>query len=225
MWADATHAEQLRQSQIDHGQHSLERYQKDDLSTWERCNCGWIMYSPFSLPKQQCGNQRLVQAAATEKFSANRKQLGQKLRPIIHRDGDVSSVEEREMTDDSSTSEDMLIRCNITVVTNNASDDVKTSSPRAVSKKSLGYRVKKHRQKTKKSVRFHKYDEVIYTDVTEYIYSLHDLEVEHEKASRDLVDDIEGVVGDVGYFLRCLQEGIQEEAAKSLGDRRETVNY
>jgi hypothetical protein len=184
------------------------------------------MYSPASLPKQQSGNQRLVQAAATEKLSANRKQFGQKLRPIGNRDGDVSSVEEREMTDDSSTSEDFLTRCNITVVTNNASEDEKTSSgsPRAVSKKSPGYRVKKHRKK-KKSVRFHKYDEVIYTDVTEYIYSLHDLEVEHEKASRDLVDDIEGVVGDVGYFLRCLKEGIQEEAAKSLGDRRETVNY
>lgn len=124
------------------------------------------------------------------------------------------------MIDLKSRKDDFFVRCNVTVVTDNV-DKGRQGPERTTSteQQARAVRTTGGQKKAKKSVRFHKYDEVIYLDVKEYIYSLHDLEVDHEKASRDLVDDIEGVVGDVGYFLLCLKEGIQEEAAKSLGDR------
>jgi hypothetical protein len=74
----------------------------------------------------------------------------------------------------------------------------------------------------KKSVHFHKYDEVIDgRNQTTYVYSLYDVETEKERAEYDVVDDIENVVSDVGYFFQCLKEGLAEEATKSF--RRTTT--
>ena len=35
--------------------------------------------------------------------------------------------------------------------------------------------------------------------------------MEQEKKNHDVSDDFEKVVNDVGYFFRCLHDGIQEE--------------
>lgn len=187
------------------------------------------MNSLAALQKQK-SSQRLVLAAAAEKLSTNRRSSGprglkgiakgswDKIRgpkpPSSSSDSssekpeerDESAIEEREIDDSATT--DFLGRCNITVV---------SGPPKKTKTKPKVPSEKKVKKENTKSVKFHKYDEVIYSDVKEYVYSLHDIEVEEEKANYDLVDELEVAVGDVGYFFRCLKEGIQEEAAKSLG--------
>ena len=195
------------------------------------------MNSLAALQKQK-SSERLVLAAAAEKLSTNRQRSSSKQprgfkgiakgswdkivrgpKPSLlspsddsieeSEERDASASAEREIDDDSAVA-DFFGRLNITVESVSRKPDEK---PKVPSKK------KTKRGKTK-SVKFHKYDEVIYADVKEYVYSLHDIEVEEEKANYDLADELEVAVGDVGYFFRCLKEGIQEEAAKSLRGRK-----
>jgi hypothetical protein len=61
----------------------------------------------------------------------------------------------------------------------------------------------------KKSVRFHKYDEVWNGGPREFVYSLYDRE-QQEETERDLADDFDDVVGNVSHFFRCIKEGIED---------------
>lgn len=79
--------------------------------------------------------------------------------------------------------------------------------------------VKQKPPKEKRNVSFHRYDEIIYDNGFEYVYSLHDREVE-EESNRDLVDNLEEVMGDVGYFFRCLGTSIHDEALKKINPNK-----
>ncbi len=76
-------------------------------------------------------------------------------------------------------------------------------------------------KRTKKSVTFHKYDKVIYaSNQMEYVYSIYKYEVDREKREYDVVDELENAVSDVGYFFRCLQQGISEDVTTTFSRRR-----
>lgn len=183
--------------------------------------------------QQSISTQRLVQAAATERLSTNKQSKTKGIKGIAKGSWDkirrLSSDSQLDDRDDGGIGgcggSDFFGRCSITVTPNSqgkaAAEAAAAAEETTGSKKNVKVpRLKKSRRKKgKKSVSFHRYDEVIYADTKEYVYSLHDVEVEQENANRDLVDDIGAVVGDVGYFFRCLTEGIKEEAAKTLGDR------
>lgn len=69
----------------------------------------------------------------------------------------------------------------------------------------------------KKSVRFHKYDEVWNGGPREFVYSLYDRE-RQEETDRDLADDFEDVVGNVTHFFKCIKKGLEEVTAKPKHD-------
>lgn len=144
-------------------------------------------------------------------------------------DRDASSCDERDRRDyNQLTVPELLQRCTITVSGSSEAKSKRSINPTTSSMKRPPIRKNKSaksrksdprsQQNTpKKSVHFYKYDEVVHSsNKTEYVYSLYEKEIEQEKAERDVVDDIEGVVNDVGYFFQCLSEGLQEEASKKL---------
>jgi hypothetical protein len=67
----------------------------------------------------------------------------------------------------------------------------------------------------KKSVRFHKYDEVWNGGSRNFVYSLYDREQQEEIEHRDLVDELDGVVGNMSHFFRCIKEGIEDVTNKN----------
>ena len=76
-------------------------------------------------------------------------------------------------------------------------------------------------KRTKKSVTFHKYDQVIHASrQMEYVYSLYQYEAEREKQEYDVVDEFENAVRDVGYFFQCLQQGISEDVTSTFSRPR-----
>lgn len=147
-------------------------------------------------------------------------------------DRDASSCDEREhRSGHQLTVPELLQRCSITVSRSDEAPIEKPTHPTSSSMKratNLEKRRSVHSRSakaipsqnpniSKKSVHFYKYDEVIHSsNKTEYVYSLYEKETEQEKAEYDVVDDIEGVVSDLGYFFQCLSEGLQEEANKKL---------
>jgi hypothetical protein len=146
-------------------------------------------------------------------------------------DRDASSCDERDhRVDEILTVPELLQRCTITVSGNSETKvnrSIKPSNssmklPQIKKSRSASIRSRAALQQSqpaplKKSVHFYKYDEVIdSSNKTEYVYSLYEKETEQEKAEHDVVDDIEGVVNDVGYFFQCLSEGLKEEASKTL---------
>lgn len=105
-------------------------------------------------------------------------------------------------------------RCNITVHSSTQHNvDAAASDPRA----KMVSKLPRLRENVIKCVSFHRYDEVIWNDRKEYIYSLHDVELEREKANYDLIAKIEDAFGDAAYFFRCLHKDIREKAMKSSG--------
>ena len=81
------------------------------------------------------------------------------------------------------------------------------------------------KKRPKKTVTFHKYDKVIYsTNKMEYVFSLYQDEVEREKREYDVVDELENVVSDVGYFFQCLQQGISEDVSSKFGRTKSRRN-
>lgn len=144
-------------------------------------------------------------------------------------DRDASSSDERDRRGDHLlTVPELLQRCTITVSGSSETNSKRSVNPTISSMKRPPIRKNKsaRRRKSdpqsqpctlKKSVHFYKYDKVVHSsNKTEYVYSLYEKEIEQEKAERDVVDDIEGVVNDVGYFFQCLSEGLHEEASKKL---------
>jgi predicted DNA-binding ribbon-helix-helix protein len=163
-----------------------------------------------------------VAKGSRDKIRVPKKQSSFDSQRVQPEDRDASSCEERDVHDADSADDDSSFRCNITVLSNSQDEDT-VAAPAAVEKKTKLPGLKKHKKKSKKSVSFHRYDEVIYRDVKEYVYSLHDVQVQEERANHDFVDDIEGVVGDVGYFFRCLKEGIQEEVSARRATKKPPV--
>jgi hypothetical protein len=150
-------------------------------------------------------------------------------------DRDASSCDDRDHREEHVlTVPELLQRCTITV-SGNLEEKIKPSIKPTSSSMKLPP-IKKSRPGSvrsstalprpqqvplKKSVHFYKYDEIIHSsNKTEYVYSLYEKETEQEKAEHDVVDDIEGVVNDVGYFFQCLGKGLQEEASKKLFQSR-----
>ena len=182
-------------------------------------------------PQEGRSSLRLVRAAATEKLSTNKQSSKHRGSTDIaegswdrnRRPNLLSSLssdsglqpDDRDVNGSARNGDDFFGRCNIIVMSNAQEEAAVTTT----TKNPVIPRAKKSKKRNQRRIRFHRYDEVIYLDSKEYIYSLHDIEVEEERANYDLADDIEGVVGDVGYFFRCLTEVIQEEAAKTLGAR------
>lgn len=72
------------------------------------------------------------------------------------------------------------------------------------------------KESSKRRVRFHRYDEHIYDGCKEYVYSLHDREVQAEAEEYDIVDEVEEFVGDVAYFFRCLKDDLHEKAMEKM---------
>lgn len=153
-------------------------------------------------------------------------------------DRDASSCEERDYRSEHVlTVPELLQRCTITVSESSEAKEKRSIKPTSSSMKPP---IRKSRSNTvqsstalpqqqqvplRKSVHFYKYDEVIHcTNKTEYVYSLYEKETEQEKAEHDVVDDIEGVVNDVGYFFQCLSEGLQEEASKTLFQKNRSIS-
>ena len=68
---------------------------------------------------------------------------------------------------------------------------------------------------------FHRYDELIDDDgKKDYIYSLHERELEEELASYDVIDRVEAAASDVGYFFSLLRKDLQAEAFNRIGRLR-----
>ena len=73
---------------------------------------------------------------------------------------------------------------------------------------------------------FHKYDKVIYTsNKMEYVFSLYNVETEREKEEFDVVDELENVVSDVGYFFQCLRQSISEDVSSKFGRSKTTKQH
>jgi hypothetical protein len=108
-------------------------------------------------------------------------------------------------------------RCNITV-----SRPLKAEEESEEASISSALKSCSQRTASSKNVRFHRYDEVVYTDAVDYVYSLSERQMEREReregADYDLLDNVEEVVGDVTYFFRCLKEGLAEEAAEKFAN-------
>jgi hypothetical protein len=84
--------------------------------------------------------------------------------------------------------------------------------------KSKSNSTKLRKNRTKKTVTFHKYDQLIHSsNRMEYVCSLYTSEVEREKEEYDVVDEIETAVSDVGYFFQCLQRSISEDVSTKFG--------
>jgi len=107
------------------------------------------------------------------------------------------------------------------------------SSPPAPKKKAVKKKSDKTSTKPKKKVSggrkcshnrrvvFHRYDELIDDDgKKDYIFSLHEREVEYEMANYDVIDKVEETVSDVGYFFSLLKTDLQAEAFHRIGRLR-----
>jgi len=126
---------------------------------------------------------------------------------VDNRDEIVIERPTTEELEDHAEEVGFLGRCNISCIDLSAPPKpkkkaVKTSPPPRVGKCSHNRRVV-----------FHKYDELIDDDgKKDYIYSLHDREVEEEDSNFDMIDKVEGAVSDFGYFFSSLTKDLGEEA-------------
>ena len=167
------------------------------------------------LQKRNRAERRLIKAAETEVLLFHKEHHEAR---FVHGDDDASSVvenrddaalmdqQQREEEDDS-----FVGRCTITCI------DLSTRCKSTTKKKA---RIKAPNSPTRR-VNFQRYDEVIDDNgIKNYIYSLHDREVEEEIANYDVMDKFEETVSDVGYFFTTLGTGLREEAMKQLGKRR-----
>jgi len=101
-------------------------------------------------------------------------------------------------------------RCKVNVTVSQRSGNASKRVPK------IAVRKPERRNEKQRKVRFHRYDEHIYDDCTEYVYSLYDREVEAEAKDYDIVDEVEEFVGDVAYFFRCLKDDLQEKAVEKM---------
>lgn len=161
-----------------------------------------------TLFQKRRSRQRLVEAAAAEKLTSTPSASKGIPWDLIRNLRNKSSSQDTIISDDSTCeardpqeSGNFVGRFNITV-SNKVDNSGKLEPEKKFKSKSFA----------EKSVRFHRYDEVIYDNRTDYEYSRHEREVE-EEANRDLVDNLEEMMGDFGYFFRCLKDGIAEEAS------------
>ena len=130
-------------------------------------------------------------------------------------------VEEEKQSACNSSS--FLGRCNI--------HWIDLTTPPAPKKKAVKRDTDKPKKGSDSSVRrrcshdrrvvFHRYDELIDDDgKKDYIYSLHEREVEDELANYDVIDRVETAASDVGYFFNLLRKDLQAEAFNRIGRLR-----
>jgi hypothetical protein len=180
-------------------------------------------------------NSRLVRAAATEKTSSlsppsgveassrrkvrlsaswrrNRGWGNKQSGDSVSEGGTTTTTcETREGNDD-----DFFRRFHVTVV-KTRTESTTPPEPNVVAAQSDIMLLREPAEK--KSVRFHKYDEVWNGGPREFVYSLYDRE-QHEETERDLTDDFDDAVGNVSHFFRCIKEGIEDVTTSKKSQHR-----
>lgn len=165
-------------------------------------------------------NSRLVRAAATEKTSSPSVQASfrRKVRLSVWRGGrrkhsDTVSEGGTTTTTYETREDDFFNRFHVTVVKTRTESSRPDDEDRFEELTAHDCGVV-----AKKTVRFHKYDEVWNGGPREFVYSLYDRE-RQEETERDIADDFEDVVGNVSHFFKCIKKGIEDvTTTKSKSD-------